>query len=45
MSLAGTTIERDPRDGERWVQAALFSALETTRDRGRELAAGGKGKP
>ena len=45
MSLAGTTIQRDPRDGEPWVRAAMFSLLEATRDRGRELAAGGKGKP
>jgi hypothetical protein len=45
MSLAGTTIKRDPRDGEPWVRAAMFSLLEATRDRGRELAAGGKGKP
>ena len=29
----------------RAVRAAMFSALEATRDRGRELAAGGKGKP
>ena len=41
----GTTIKRDPRDGEPWVRAAMFSVLEATRDRGRELAAGGKGKP
>jgi potassium transporter len=41
----GTTIQRDPRDGEPWVRAATFSLLEATRDRGRELAAGGKGKP
>jgi len=41
----GTTIQRDPRDGEPWVRAAMFSQLEATRDRGRELAAGGKGKP
>ena len=41
----GTTIQRDPRDGEPWVRAAMFSLLEATRDRGRELAAGGKGKP
>ena len=37
--------QRDPRDREPWVRAAMFSALEATRDRGRELAAGGKGKP
>ena len=41
----GTTIQRDPRDGEPWVRAAMFSLLEATRDRGRQLAAGGKGKP
>jgi len=41
----GTTIQRDPRDGEPWVRAAMFSQLEATRDRGRELAADGKGKP
>ena len=41
----GTTLRRDPRDGEPWVRAAMFSALEAARDRGRELAAGGKGKP
>ena len=41
----GTTIQRDPRDREPWVRAAMFSLLEATRDRGRELAAGGKGKP
>ena len=41
----GTTIQRDPRDGEPWVRAAMFSLLEATQDRGRELAAGGKGKP
>ena len=41
----GTTIQRDPRDGEPWVRAAMFSQLEATRDRGRELAAFGKGKP
>ena len=41
----GTSIQRDPRDGEPWVRAAMFSLLEATRDRGRELAAGGKGKP
>ena len=41
----GTTIQRHPRDGEPWVRAAMFSLLEATRDRGRELAAGGKGKP
>jgi len=41
----GTTIQCDPRDGEPWVRAAMFSQLEATRDRGRELAAGGKGKP
>ena len=41
----GTTIQRDPRDGEPWVRAAMFSQLEATRDRGRQLAAGGKGKP
>jgi len=41
----GTSIQRDPRDGEPWVRAATFSVLEATRDRGRELAAGGKGKP
>jgi hypothetical protein len=45
MSLAGTTIKRDPRDGELWVRAAMFSALEAARDRSCELAAGGKGKP
>lgn len=45
MSLAGTTIKRDPRDGEPWVRAAMFSALEVAPNRGRELAAGGKGKP
>ena len=45
MSLAGTTIQRDPRDGEPWVRAAMFSQLGATRDRGRELAAFGKGKP
>ena len=27
------------------VRAAMFSLLEATRDRGRQLAAGGKGKP
>ena len=41
----GTTLQRDPRDGEPWVRAAMFSQLEATRDRGRELAAGGKGTP
>jgi hypothetical protein len=41
----GTTIQRDPRDGEPWVRAAMFSLLEATRDRGRDLAAGGRGKP
>ena len=42
----GTTIQRDPRDGEPWVRAAMsLLVLEATRDRGRELAAGGKGKP
>ena len=41
----GTSIQRDPRDGEPWVRAATFSLLEATRARGRELAAGGKGKP
>jgi hypothetical protein len=43
-SLPGTTIQRDPRDGEPWVRTAMFSALEVTRDRGRELAAGGRAK-
>ena len=43
--VAGTTIQRDPRDGEPWVRAAMFSALEAAPNRGRELAAGGKGKP
>jgi hypothetical protein len=43
--VGGSTIQRGPRDGEPWVRAAMFSLLEATRDRGRELAAGGKGKP
>jgi hypothetical protein len=34
--VAGTTIQRDPRDGELWVRAAMFSALEATRNRGCE---------
>ena len=45
MSLAGTTIKRDPRDGEPWVRVAMCLALEAAPNHGRELAAGGKGKP
>jgi hypothetical protein len=43
--VAGTTIQRDPRDGERWVRTAMFSALEATRNRGCEPATGGQAKP
>ena len=41
----GTTSHRDPRVGQPGVRGALFGVPQATRDRGRERAAGGKGKP
>ena len=43
--VAGTTIQRDPRDGELWVRAAMFSALEATRRQARPKPVPGCGPP
>jgi hypothetical protein len=43
--VAGTTIQRDPRDGELWVRAAMFSALEATRGQARPTPVSGCGPP